>query len=42
MLTANEFAKHFDLAILAPNTQEADILAGCRTAAAKKALSAPP
>ena len=33
MLTANEFAKHFDLAILAPNTQEADILAGCRTAA---------
>ena len=33
MLTVNEFAKHFDLALLAPNAQEKDIVEACRTAA---------
>ena len=32
MMTVNEFAKHFDLAWLAPNAQEADIVAACTTA----------
>lgn len=33
MLTVNEFAKHFDLALLAPNAQAADIVDACKTAA---------
>jgi len=33
MYTVSEFAKHFDLAILAPNAQKADIITGCETAA---------
>lgn len=32
MLTINEFAKHFDLALLAPNAQAADIVTACHTA----------
>jgi deoxyribose-phosphate aldolase len=32
MLTVEQFAKHFDLALLAPNAQEADIVDACRTA----------
>ena len=34
MLTVSEFAKHFDLALLAPNAQEKDIVEACQTAAA--------
>lgn len=33
MLTVQEFAKHFDLALLAPNVQENDVKAACATAA---------
>lgn len=33
MLTVNEFAKHLDLALLAPNVQEKDIIEACNTAA---------
>ncbi len=33
MLTVREFAKHFDLAWLAPDAQEKDIIAACKTAA---------
>ena len=33
MLTVNEFAKHFDLALLAPNVQEAAVVEACQTAA---------
>ncbi len=33
MLSVAEFAKHFDLALLAPNTQEKDIIEACNTAA---------
>ena len=33
MLTVREFAKHFDLALLAPNAQEKDIIEACGTAA---------
>lgn len=33
MLSINAFAKHLDLALLAPNVQEADIITACRTAA---------
>ena len=32
MLTVTEFAKHLDLALLAPNVQQADIVAACHTA----------
>lgn len=32
MLTKEQFAKHFDLAYLAPNAQEAEIVAACKTA----------
>jgi deoxyribose-phosphate aldolase len=32
MLTVEEFAKHFDLAYLAPNAQEAEIVDACKTA----------
>lgn len=31
MLTVEEYAKHFDLAVLAPNMQEKDIVAACDT-----------
>lgn len=33
MLTVREYAKHFDLALLAPNVQEADVVAACKVAA---------
>lgn len=33
MMTVSEFAKHFDLALLAPNAQEKDIVEACKTAA---------
>ena len=33
MLTVNEFAKHLDLALLAPNVQEQAIIEACNTAA---------
>ena len=33
MLTVREFAKHFDLALLAPDAQEQDIVTACATAA---------
>ena len=33
MLTVREFAKHFDLALLAPNVQEAAVVEACATAA---------
>ena len=33
MMTVREFAKHFDLAWLAPDAQEKDIIAACATAA---------
>jgi len=33
MRTPQEFAKHFDLAWLAPNAQAADVIAACKTAA---------
>ena len=33
MLTVREFAKHFHLALLAPNAQEKDIIEACGTAA---------
>lgn len=33
MMTVKEFAKHFDLALLAPNTREKDIVEACQTAA---------
>ncbi len=33
MMTVREFAKHFDLALLAPNCREADIVEACATAA---------
>ena len=33
MLTVREFAKHFDLALLAPNVQEAAVVEACQTAA---------
>ncbi len=39
MLTVAEFAKHFDLALLAPNVQKEDIIAACRTAAKYKVNS---
>ncbi len=39
MMTVNEFAKHFDLAWLAPNAQEKDIIAACATAAKYKVNS---
>ena len=33
MLTVNEFAKHLDLALLAPNVQEKAVIEACNTAA---------
>lgn len=39
MLTVEQFAKHFDLAYLAPDAQEADIIDACRTAAEYKVNS---
>lgn len=33
MLTVNEFAKHLDLALLAPNVQEEAVIEACNTAA---------
>lgn len=33
MMTAEQFAKHFDLALLAPNAQREDIIDACKTAA---------
>lgn len=32
MLTVEQFAKHFDMALLAPNAQEKDIVEACQTA----------
>jgi len=39
MLTVAEFAKHLDLALLAPNVQREDIIEACRTAAKYKVNS---
>ena len=33
MLTVNEFAKHLDLALLAPDVQEKAVIEACNTAA---------
>lgn len=33
MLTVSEYAKHFDMALLAPSVQEKDVVAACKSAA---------
>jgi deoxyribose-phosphate aldolase len=39
MLTVEQYAKHFDLALLAPNAQEADVRQACQTAVKYKVNS---